>query len=213
MNAWWEDNLGFLSYHIQRRATEGAAGDAAADSHDDWSLWSRMADLWHSPCEAVIAPSLKANERQDRLSRMMRSPMAYLWHTFGIPTRRKKHCRTRNMKEDEVHVDSNHDHQDISIVPLRPKINYNRSIMDKYTSDKASLGKSQTYDDVVEEPVEGKAFQPKTLSGSWLKSILLSVEISGIQRVTKEERKQNTSKVWNACTFWYVDRSSAIVSI
>jgi hypothetical protein len=38
----------------------------------------------------------------------------------------------------------------------------------------------------------------------WLRSMLLSVETSGIERVTDEERKQNTTKVWHACTFWYV---------
>jgi hypothetical protein len=36
----------------------------------------------------------------------------------------------------------------------------------------------------------------------WAKN--LSVETGGIQRVTDEERQTNTTKVWNACTFWYV---------
>lgn len=31
---------------------------------------------------------------------------------------------------------------------------------------------------------------------------MLSIEVGGIQRVTEEERKQNTTHVWNACTFW-----------
>jgi hypothetical protein len=31
----------------------------------------------------------------------------------------------------------------------------------------------------------------------------LSVESGGIQRVTDEQRQSNTTKVWNACTFWY----------
>ena len=75
--------------------------------------------------------------------------------------------------------------------------------MDQYFSDKASMGKTQPYDDVVEDPVEGKAEPPNAFSGSWLRSILLTVETSGIQRVTEEERKQHTTKVWNACTFWY----------
>jgi hypothetical protein len=39
---------------------------------------------------------------------------------------------------------------------------------------------------------------------SWGKNILLSVETRGIERVTEEERQQNTTKVWNACTFWYI---------
>lgn len=43
------------------------------------------------------------------------------------------------------------------------------------------------------------------LSGSsrfklWVQK--LSIETGGIERVTDEERAQNTSKVWNACTFW-----------
>jgi hypothetical protein len=35
-----------------------------------------------------------------------------------------------------------------------------------------------------------------------LKSIFLTVETSGIQRVTDEDRLENTTKVWHACTFW-----------
>lgn len=31
---------------------------------------------------------------------------------------------------------------------------------------------------------------------------MLSIEVGGIQRVTEDERKQNTTHVWNACTFW-----------
>jgi hypothetical protein len=34
----------------------------------------------------------------------------------------------------------------------------------------------------------------------WVKR--LAVETGGIERVTDEDRAQNTSKVWNACTFW-----------
>lgn len=41
----------------------------------------------------------------------------------------------------------------------------------------------------------------KTLS-SWGRNALLSVETRGIERVTEDERQQNTTKVWNACTFW-----------
>ena len=37
-------------------------------------------------------------------------------------------------------------------------------------------------------------------SRAWAKA--LSVESGGIQRVTDEERQNNTTKVWNACTFW-----------
>jgi hypothetical protein len=35
---------------------------------------------------------------------------------------------------------------------------------------------------------------------AWAKN--LSVETGGIQRVTDEERQTDTTKVWNACTFW-----------
>lgn len=34
----------------------------------------------------------------------------------------------------------------------------------------------------------------------WLKK--LSIETGGIERVTDEDRVVETSKVWNACTFW-----------
>lgn len=30
----------------------------------------------------------------------------------------------------------------------------------------------------------------------------LAVETGGIQRVTDEDRAENTTKWWNACTFW-----------
>jgi hypothetical protein len=32
----------------------------------------------------------------------------------------------------------------------------------------------------------------------------LSIEEGGIERVTDEERHQNTTKFWNATTFWYI---------
>lgn len=34
----------------------------------------------------------------------------------------------------------------------------------------------------------------------WIKK--LAVETGGIERVTDEQRADNPSKVWNACTFW-----------
>jgi hypothetical protein len=83
------------------------------------------------------------------------------------------------------------------------KVNFHLIAMDKYTSDKASVSKSRSRDDVVEDSIEEKALRPSLFSASWFRSILLTVETTGIQRVTEEERKQNTSKVWNACTFWY----------
>jgi hypothetical protein len=35
---------------------------------------------------------------------------------------------------------------------------------------------------------------------AWAKA--LSVETGGIQRVTDDQRQNNTTRVWNACTFW-----------
>lgn len=43
------------------------------------------------------------------------------------------------------------------------------------------------------------AFEPE--SSSWIQS-KLRVELKGIERVTDEERQHNTTKFWNACTFW-----------
>jgi hypothetical protein len=52
----------------------------------------------------------------------------------------------------------------------------------------------------IDEKVQSKASK----SLGWVQNVLLSVETSGIQRVTDEERQHNTTKVWNACTFWYI---------
>jgi hypothetical protein len=46
----------------------------------------------------------------------------------------------------------------------------------------------------TESTTDGSAFK------RWLRT--LSVETGGIERVTDEDRAKNTSKVWNACTFW-----------
>lgn len=50
----------------------------------------------------------------------------------------------------------------------------------------------------------GSTEKPSNLTGFkyWVKR--LAVETGGIQRVTDEDRAENTSKWWNACTFWYV---------
>lgn len=45
---------------------------------------------------------------------------------------------------------------------------------------------------------------------AWAKK--LSVETGGIQRVTDAERLQNTTHVWNACTFWWAQHQSLNVS-
>lgn len=40
-------------------------------------------------------------------------------------------------------------------------------------------------------------------SRPWLSGLSrLSIEEGGIERVTDEERLQNTTKFWNAATFW-----------
>jgi hypothetical protein len=65
-----------------------------------------------------------------------------------------------------------------------------------YATPAASDVEAGSFDEKVQTKV--------SRTSSWVKTILLSVETSGIQRVTDEERQQNTTKVWNACTFWYV---------
>ena len=51
----------------------------------------------------------------------------------------------------------------------------------------------------------GTVTEPKTSRHgflAWAKK--LSIETEGIRRVTDEDRKHNTTHVWNAATFWYV---------
>lgn len=50
----------------------------------------------------------------------------------------------------------------------------------------------------------GSTEKPSNLSSikHWVER--LAVETGGIQRVTDEDRAKNTSKWWNACTFWQV---------
>jgi len=45
-----------------------------------------------------------------------------------------------------------------------------------------------------------KSDAPLDRLAAWAEN--LSVETNGIERVTEEQREQNTTKVWNACTFW-----------
>ncbi|KAL3465571.1 permease for cytosine/purines, uracil, thiamine, allantoin-domain-containing protein [Aspergillus heterothallicus] len=45
------------------------------------------------------------------------------------------------------------------------------------------------------------AFEAEERPSSWLQS-KLKIEMKGIERVTDEERQHNTTKFWNACTFW-----------
>ena len=69
--------------------------------------------------------------------------------------------------------------------------------MDSKTGTKQSLDTS-SHDEVELGYVEHR----KSLSGfqRWLNK--LSVETGGIERITDEVRAKNSSKVWNACTFW-----------
>jgi hypothetical protein len=62
---------------------------------------------------------------------------------------------------------------------------------EKYSAEKSSA-------DLATESIEKGTVQ----SGfrAWAKN--LSVELGGIQRVTDEDRQTNTTRVWNACTFW-----------
>lgn len=48
----------------------------------------------------------------------------------------------------------------------------------------------------------GATEKPTPVTGLkyWIKK--LAVETGGIERVTDADRGENTSKVWNACTFW-----------
>lgn len=48
---------------------------------------------------------------------------------------------------------------------------------------------------------EASVFNEPEREASWMQ--VLSVETTGIQRVTDEERLVRTTKFWNACTFWY----------
>ncbi len=56
--------------------------------------------------------------------------------------------------------------------------------------------------DIEEGSVE-KPSAHENIKG-WAKSRFWAVETSGIQRVTDADRLENTTHVWNACTFWYV---------
>jgi len=48
----------------------------------------------------------------------------------------------------------------------------------------------------------GSTETPSNLTGIKYWAEHLAVETGGIQRVTDEDRTENTSKWWNACTFW-----------
>ncbi|RDW58203.1 hypothetical protein BP6252_13614 [Coleophoma cylindrospora] len=52
----------------------------------------------------------------------------------------------------------------------------------------------------VNEIASGSVEKPTNIVASWAKKI--SFETNGIERITDEQRRHNTTKPWNACTFW-----------
>jgi hypothetical protein len=54
----------------------------------------------------------------------------------------------------------------------------------------------------VEEDQSELAYSYQTPIVSWISMKRFSIEHGGIQRVTEEERQENVTKFWNACTFW-----------
>jgi hypothetical protein len=80
-----------------------------------------------------------------------------------------------------------------AILPINLEMDYKQSF-ETPTNDEVQMGE-------IESTTNGSAFK------RWLRT--LSVETGGIERVTDEDRAKNTSKVWNACTFWWVNRPTA----
>jgi anti-sigma-K factor RskA len=77
--------------------------------------------------------------------------------------------------------------------------------MEKADSKTAgSLATSAPYaiSDVDASSSQSKALNHEPGFKNWLRTVLLTVETSGIHRITDEERKENTTKIWHACTFW-----------
>jgi len=73
--------------------------------------------------------------------------------------------------------------------------------MEKDTKSPAeALAVLYAQSDIEAGSIDKKNEAPTSRFSQWGK--LLSVETGGIQRVTDEERQHNTTKVWNACTFW-----------
>ena len=72
-----------------------------------------------------------------------------------------------------------------------------------YTTD-SKMKSADSFDghSSSQDVLHGAVEKTTTLTGLkyWVKK--LAVETGGIERVTDEERAKNTSKVWNACTFW-----------
>jgi hypothetical protein len=70
--------------------------------------------------------------------------------------------------------------------------------MDSKMDTKQQIFAEKSSDDADTASIE-KGTIPNGLR-AWVEK--LSVESGGIQRVTDEERQNNTTHVWNACTFW-----------
>lgn len=79
-------------------------------------------------------------------------------------------------------------------------------------STKTGLDQQYEPSDVEAASMEEKPTNKASIVVSWGKSLLTTVETRGIQRVTDEERRSNTTSVWHACTFWSVDLSHTIMS-
>jgi hypothetical protein len=73
--------------------------------------------------------------------------------------------------------------------------------MDK--SSKPDLEQHYESSDIETASVEEKTTGKTSHVVSWSKRLLTTVETRGIHRVTDEERRENTTSVWHACTFWY----------
>lgn len=76
---------------------------------------------------------------------------------------------------------------------------------------KLEIAAASNRTDVEEGSIE-KSISSPSIHG-WGKSRFCAVETTGIQRVTDADREQNTTHVWNACTFWYVGKSSHFDSL
>jgi hypothetical protein len=70
--------------------------------------------------------------------------------------------------------------------------------MDSNMDIKHQLATEKSIDEIDAQSVEKGTIRSGFIA--WAKN--LSVETRGIQRVTDDERQTNTTKVWNACTFW-----------
>lgn len=71
--------------------------------------------------------------------------------------------------------------------------------MEKTGFKTESTSKSST--EVDGEIQHGSSWAPTRISDR-VKNHFWAIETTGIQRVTDEDRKENTTHVWNACTFW-----------